>query len=541
MDTRWRKFRYGTETCDPLWSFFGALICPECVVFLFALAGVRDDITYLAAGFWFLVFSVWCLIHLGKLMGNEKKHPIPVELLDGTWPDLILLIFLVFLLWNGMAIWRHFSYLIDDLFTYVWLLEDFIQRFFPLLFVTETIILCTVVLYLSVLRHWFLRKLRKKMFFYWLGTWVIGTIGRIRDRREADRLLRVQGGQAAKLLRNRLLWPLHLLGAVFLAGCLILAAVYWELEDIMVIIIPIGLLLYLLDLKIICSVSRDVGVLLGEIRQIAEDDDAMGEPELNTCSILRKSEEELLAIRDHKRESVEKRIQSERMKVDLITNVSHDLKTPLTSMIGCIDLLKQVEELPGEARDYVALLSKKAERLREMIQDVFDMAKATSGGQDLQMERLDMVRLIRQTLADMQDRIQDSGLHFRVKIEDKELFFLGDSKKMYRVYQNLIENVLKYSMPASRVYVEVKSQGEEIWTSIKNTSDREMAFSAEEIMERFTRGDKSRSTEGNGLGLAIAQSFTQACGGRFQVTLDGDLFKAETVFGADRTSAGAEF
>lgn len=226
---------------------------------------------------------------------------------------------------------------------------------------------------------------------------------------------------------------------------------------------------------------------------------------------------------------MEKQLLSERMKVDLITNVSHDLKTPLTSMIGCIDLLKQVEDLPKEARDYVKLLSGKAERLREMIQDVFEMAKATSG-QDLDLERLDMVRLIRQTTADMQDRMDQSGLHYRVKIRDKELPFLGDSKKMYRVYQNLIENTLKYSMAGSRVYVEVSETDGKIRTSVKNTSDCGMDFSAEEIMERFTRGDKSRSTEGNGLGLAIARSFTEACGGSFQVTLDGDLFRVDTVF-----------
>lgn len=146
------------------------------------------------------------------------------------------------------------------------------------------------------------------------------------------------------------------------------------------------------------------------------------------------------------------------------------------------------------------------------------------------MERLDMVRLIRQTMADMQDQVERSGLHFRVRMEKGELHFLGDSKKMYRVYQNLIENVLKYSMAGSRVYVEVKKKGDQIQTSVKNTSAREMDFTPEEIMERFTRGDKSRSTEGNGLGLAIARSFTEACGGSFQVTLDGDLFKAETVF-----------
>ena len=146
------------------------------------------------------------------------------------------------------------------------------------------------------------------------------------------------------------------------------------------------------------------------------------------------------------------------------------------------------------------------------------------------MERLDMARLLRQTAADMQDRMKASGLNYRMKIEDRELPFLGDSKKMYRVYQNLIENTLKYSMAGSRVYVEVSELDKKIRTTIKNTSDCEMDFSAEEIMERFMRGDKSRSTEGNGLGLSIARSFTEACGGSFQVTLDGDLFRVDTVF-----------
>ena len=146
------------------------------------------------------------------------------------------------------------------------------------------------------------------------------------------------------------------------------------------------------------------------------------------------------------------------------------------------------------------------------------------------MERLDMGRLIRQTAADIQDRIDASGLVWRMRIEDGELPFLGDSRKMYRVYQNLMENALKYSMAGSRVYVEVEEQDGVIRTSVKNISQCEMDFSAEEIMERFTRGDKSRSTEGNGLGLAIAKSFTEACGGRFEVTLDGDLFRADTEF-----------
>lgn len=531
MDTRWRKFRYGTEEQNPSWSFFGALICPECAILLFALAFIRGDIVCLAAGFWSVIFSIGSLVHLGRLMGNDKEHIFSCRLLDGTWPDLILSVFLVFLVWNWRYLWRHFSYLVDDLFMNYWLWEDFLLRLFWIWFVTETMILSVVLLYMSVMRHIAHKKLCRKLFFCQMGTWADRKIESCQERWDAYRLRCAQSKEPEKRFRRRLLWPRHVQGACFLAGCTYLAALYVELEEPMVIVILIGTALYLFDLWIICGTSRDLGIILDKIHQIAEDSDTK-EAVLKPYSVLRAAEEELLTVQDHKRESMEKRIQSERMKVDLITNVSHDLKTPLTSMIGCIDLLKQVKELPEEAKDYVALLSKKAGRLREMIQDVFDMAKATSGGQDLQMERLDMARLIRQTIADMQDRIEQSGLTFRVRIDEGELYFQGDGRKMYRVYQNLIENTLKYSMAGSRVYIEVRSRKGEIRTLIRNTSACEMEFDAEEIMERFTRGDKSRSTEGNGLGIAIARSFTMACGGSFQVTLDGDLFKVETVFAA---------
>lgn len=531
MDTRWKRFRYGTEDRNPSWSFFGAVLCLGVAATAFALGYYRGTVVWIVAGLYFLAFSVVSLVWLGREMKNEKKNLIPVELLDKTCPDLMLFLLLTFLCfmmfvvdWNGNNGWWSFSHMVNTVFRHFRQRVLFWCEFFLIFFLLGTIVLYAVVLYMSMMRQIFREKLCKKLFFRRLG-----------ERYRKYRMFRAEKGDPAGKFRKRQLFLLCGQGLVFLLVCLYLAAAYWDMEDVMLIIIPVGGAFFLLDLFVLMKTSGEVGILLNEIRDIAEDRRTWEKPVLKPYSLFRKSEEALLSIHENKKESMEKRIQSERMKVELITNVSHDLKTPLTSMIGCIDLLKQVEELPQEARDYVTLLSAKAERLRGMIQDVFDMAKAASG-QEVQLERLDMARLIRQTAADMQDRMERSGLQYRMKIEDRELPFLGDSRKMYRVYQNLIENTLKYSMAGSRVYVEVSERDGRIRTSVKNISGCEMDFSAEEVMERFVRGDKNRTTEGNGLGLAIARSFTEACGGSFQVTLDGDLFRVDTVFSmADKT------
>lgn len=527
MDIRWKKFRYGTEERNPSWSFFGSILCPGFSLIAFAMAYQRNNgmWTWGIVGLWFLVFSVISLVHLGRCMKNEKENLIPVRLLDKTCPDLMLSLFLFVLFfglfvldWDGNTGWWSYSHMVSVGFRYLWESSFFWWELFLMFFMVGTIILFAVVLYMSTMRQISREKLRKTLFF-----------SRLQNKWRRYRLASVERGDAARVFRRKQLFLLCGQGLIFLLLGIYLACVYYDIEEIALFLLLVGVIFFLLDLFSLLKTTREIGILMDEITHIAEDRQVWDEPMLKRYSVFRRSEEALLTIRENKKESMEKQLQSERMKVDLITNVSHDLKTPLTSMIGCIDLLKQVEDLPKEAQDYVKLLSGKAERLREMIQDVFDMAKATSG-QDLDLERLDMVRLIRQTTADMQDRMDQSGLHYRVKIKDKELPFLGDSKKMYRVYQNLIENTLKYSMAGSRVYVEVSETDGKIRTSVKNTSDCEMDFSAEEIMERFTRGDKSRSTEGNGLGLAIARSFTEACGGSFQVTLDGDLFRVDTVF-----------
>ena len=238
--------------------------------------------------------------------------------------------------------------------------------------------------------------------------------------------------------------------------------------------------------------------------------------------------------------AVDKRLQSERMKIELVTNVSHDLKTPLTSIISYINLLSMEENLSPVARDYVKILENKSARLSEIVSDVFDIAKATSRT-DINLEMIDAVILMEQVLGDMADRIEDSGKEIRKTVSAENAPVYADGKRLYRVLQNIIDNALKYSLDNTRIYLTLTRTINMVTIKIKNISSYEIKCTPEELTERFTRGDESRTTEGNGLGLSIAKSFTEACGGKFEITIDGDVFEATvelpiTIKGVDKNN-----
>lgn len=228
-------------------------------------------------------------------------------------------------------------------------------------------------------------------------------------------------------------------------------------------------------------------------------------------------------------ESVAAKMKAERLKTELITNVSHDLKTPLTSIISYTELLSKVENLPEEAKDYIRIIEKKSQRLKNLTQDLFDISKVQSGNEVINSERLDIALLINQSLGEHDGEIKNSNLTFCVNVS-KELFVLADGRKMSRVISNLINNALKYSMKNTRVFVSAYEEDAQVIIELKNVASYAMEFDADEIMGRFVRGDEARTTEGSGLGLAIAKSYTEASGGKFNVVVDGDLFKAIIKF-----------
>ena len=227
--------------------------------------------------------------------------------------------------------------------------------------------------------------------------------------------------------------------------------------------------------------------------------------------------------------SVAAQVKAERLKTELITNVSHDIKTPITSIINYTELLSKVEGLPEEAKDYVAVIAKKSDRLKNLTQDLFDISKVQSGNDEVVLEKLDVALLVGQALGEHDNEIQSSSLQFCVNTP-KELFISADGRKMSRVLSNLISNILKYTMKNTRVFITASEKDGMIVMEFKNISAYPLDFDVEEITQRFVRGDESRTAEGNGLGLAIAKSYTEICNGTFEIVVDGDMFKAIIKF-----------
>lgn len=227
-----------------------------------------------------------------------------------------------------------------------------------------------------------------------------------------------------------------------------------------------------------------------------------------------------------------KEAKSERLKAELITNVSHDLRTPLTSIISYVELLKRPELPEKERASYIDILDQKSKRLKVLIDDLFEASKMASGNVELSRERLDLVQLIQQALAESGAKAGDGGIEFRVKLPEEPVFAFVDGKKMWRVFDNLISNMLRYSLEGSRAYITLRREGGRAEIVFKNVTKYELGDNVDELLERFKRGDASRHTEGSGLGLAIAKSIVDLHGGTFELELDGDLFKAKVLLPA---------
>jgi len=228
--------------------------------------------------------------------------------------------------------------------------------------------------------------------------------------------------------------------------------------------------------------------------------------------------------------AIDKEITSEKMKTELISNVSHDLKTPLTSIITYVDLLKSENLTEENRKEYIDILDRKSKRLKGLIEDLFEASKASSGNVELQLEKLDVVALFKQTLGELEEKINNSTLQMKIAAPENKILCNLDGRRTYRIFENIMTNILKYSMENTRVYITIVEDEQEVSFTFKNISSYEMNFSPEEITERFTRGDRARNTEGSGLGLAIAKSLIVLQRGTLNIEVDGDLFKLKVTF-----------
>ncbi len=228
--------------------------------------------------------------------------------------------------------------------------------------------------------------------------------------------------------------------------------------------------------------------------------------------------------------AIDKEITSEKMKTELISNVSHDLKTPLTSIITYVDLLKSENLTEENRKEYIDILDRKSKRLKGLIEDLFEASKASSGNVELQLEKLDVVALFKQTLGELEEKINNSTLQMKIAAPENKILCNLDGRRTYRIFENIMTNIIKYSMENTRVYITIVEDEQEVSFTFKNISSYEMNFSPEEITERFTRGDRARNTEGSGLGLAIAKSLIVLQRGTLNIEVDGDLFKLKVTF-----------
>ena len=223
--------------------------------------------------------------------------------------------------------------------------------------------------------------------------------------------------------------------------------------------------------------------------------------------------------------SKHEQVKSERLKTELITNVSHDLRTPLTSIITYTDLLKVDNLTEDERRSYIEIIDRKSKRLKVLIEDLFEASKMATGNVELNKTKVEIVQLLQQAMAEHEEKMAQTDLHFRVTHDDQPIYAVVDGQKLWRVFDNLIGNILKYAMPHSRVYINVTDQLHAVQITFKNISAFEIGDTVDELFERFKRGDKSRHTEGSGLGLAIAKSIIDLHEGEMDIDVDGDLFK----------------
>lgn len=247
--------------------------------------------------------------------------------------------------------------------------------------------------------------------------------------------------------------------------------------------------------------------------------------EINQEGEFKELADNINSITDGLNKAVENELKSERLKTELITNVSHDIRTPLTSIITYVDLLKY-EDDPTKIKEYVEVLDQKSKRLKTLTDDLFEASKASSENIPVHLEKIDIVSLMNQGLGEVSDKIEELDLDFKLNFPQEKVFVTADGKLLWRSIENLLSNIFKYSLKGSRVYISIEDLGNECLVTFKNISAHELNISADELMERFKRGDESRSTQGSGLGLSIAKSLIEIQKGRFKIEIDGDLFKA---------------
>ena len=291
-----------------------------------------------------------------------------------------------------------------------------------------------------------------------------------------------------------------------------------------------GFVLIIYAIVIYFLMKKHINKIQNQYQRMLTATNSIAQGNLNTAlnedwGVFESYKAELEKIQEGFRVAVDEEVKSQRMKTELITNVSHDLKTPLTAMITYVDLLKSPETTEEERKEYIAILDRKSLRLKVLIEDLFEVSKANSKNISLDIIDVDIVGLMKQVSMELEEKMKDADLDLRWDVPDEKIILPLDSQNTYLIFENLYMNIIKYAMPSTRVYIKAEKIEERVWIELKNISAAELPTNPVDLTDRFVRGDASRNTEGSGLGLAIAKSFVELQDGKMSIETDGDLFK----------------
>ncbi len=320
-----------------------------------------------------------------------------------------------------------------------------------------------------------------------------------------------------KKLKHRMIWILA--GYVLLMLVLALGAYASNFYIVAMILLSAAFFLYLIRF---CRDLQNINDALAEAEKGHYDFQLR--PDKMT-KYVRPIGQKVDHLTDGVKLAVEDAVKNERQKTELITGVSHDLKTPLTSIIAYTDLLKKCDIRDPQAMQYLSVLEEKSAALKKLIEDLIEASKVSSGNVEIHLGKINLNELLEQVYGEYELALQEKGLLLKLNLPEESLFVMADGQKLYRVLENLFSNIQKYALENTRVYIDLKQEDRMAMVALKNVSREEMNYDPSELTERFFRGDRSRTTEGSGLGLSIAESLTTAQGGTFTISIDGDLFK----------------
>ena len=434
-----------------------------------------------------VILIVSLFIYLVTVTGRTTEDAeVHMNTLDRIFPDigLLLIIGVIVMSSNGFLSVLNIRYLSENLMKFAMLsLSAVISAFFT-------------VLFLSIVRHIKNRTIIKNSLTYFILSWVRKTIAKI-----------FAGG------------PLMLKSAVAIIAIVGMAFYCSKVPALEILLVAFAIYYSYTKVRKFRTIQEGIKVAKTGDYDYKIQSEGSGE--------FTQMAEDINAMTSGMKIAVQNEVKSERLKTELITNVSHDIKTPLTSIISYVDLLKREGLNSPNAPKYLDVLDRKSNRLKTLTEDLFEAAKATSGSIEPNFQKVNVNALIAQILGELDEKIQESKLIFKVNSSKDRIYAKADGRLLSRVMENLLSNIFKYALKESRVYIEISQIENEVIVSFKNISAYELNMPVDELMERFKRGDESRSSEGNGLGLAIAKSLMEIQGGVLVLNIDGDLFKAE--------------